>query len=108
VSAARLVHDVGKYIARTARNLPPGDVPEDLIAMLVQDLYLLAGGQRASVVFDDLAAGVPGAAGVRDLLSEIDRLEVEVRGGEQGAVRRAAALALEVERRLRALQGGSR
>jgi hypothetical protein len=100
---ARLINDVGKYVARTARNLPDGLVDDDLIAMMVRDLYELQPGRRASRVFEELSVGMPGMTGVRALLAEVDALEPRVRGGDQDAVRRAAALACEIERGLRAL-----
>jgi hypothetical protein len=76
-----------------------------MIDMLVRDLYELRPGQRASVVFADLArfAGAPPFDEVRALFREIDALEPEVRSGASAAVRRAATLARAVEARLRAL-----
>ena len=48
----RLAHDVGKYVARAARNLPAsGPVPAVLVGMLVDDLFALRDGQPASAVF---------------------------------------------------------
>ncbi|HEX4459952.1 MAG TPA: hypothetical protein VIA18_18370 [Polyangia bacterium] len=101
----RLVHDVGKYVARTARNLPTQPTAE-MVAMLVQDLFELRPGRRASSVLAELAADAsdePPLADARLLLAEADSLEAAVRRGEPAAVARAAALALRVERRLRAL-----
>ena len=101
---ATLVHDVGKYVARTARNLPP--VPtREMIDMLVRDLYELRPGQRASAVFADLAAfaGAPPLDEVHASFAEIDRLEREVRAGTPAAVTRAAGIARDIEARLRAL-----
>jgi len=114
--AAKLAHDVGKYVARTARNLPPAGtaVPDALVKMLVRDLYALSGTRRASQVLDDLAAPVPAVAGdervvrARSLLREVDELEGAVRAGEGGAIRRAAACALEVESLLRAAAAAAR
>ena len=51
---ARLVHDVGKYVARTARNLPAAPTPE-MLDMLVRDLYELRPGRRASALLAELA-----------------------------------------------------
>jgi len=99
---ARLLHDVGKYVARTARNLPPAPTTE-MIEMLIRDLYELRPGRRASALFAELAPPEPALDGVRALLAEVDRLEPSVRAGEAAAVARAAALAREVELRLRAL-----
>jgi hypothetical protein len=103
---ARLVHDVGKYVARTARNLPTAPTPE-MIDMLVRDLYELRPGRRASAVFAELAPLEPSLAGVRALLSEVDRLEPSVRAGEAAAVARAAHLACAIEAELRALMVGA-
>jgi hypothetical protein len=101
---AALVHDVGKYVARTARNLPPSPTRE-MVDMLVRDLYDLRPGQHASVVFAQLAAfaDAPPLDDVHALFAEIDRLEAEVRAGAPDAVMRAALLARDIEARLRAL-----
>ncbi len=106
-----LVHDVGKYVSRVARNLPAaGDVPDVLVEMLVRDLYELEAGVRASAVFAklrgsgfdaDLDAKLDEVSGGLDA---IDALEARVRAGETEAVRRAAGLALRVDSRLRALE----
>jgi hypothetical protein len=104
--AARLAHDVGKYVARTARNVADGPVPAPVLAMLVKDLWELPAGGRASVVFERLAAPLrpdPRLEEAGGRLAEIDALESAVRAGDDGAVRRACALALEVERLLRAV-----
>ena len=62
---ARLVHDVGKYLARTARNLPAGcALDAALLDMLCRDLYGDARSPRPSARFAELAAGM-GAPGVR-------------------------------------------
>jgi len=99
-----LVHDVGKYVARTARNLPPNPTRE-MVDMLVRDLYELRPGQHASAVFASLAAyaGAPPLEAVRALFVEIDNLEAAVRAGAPAAVARAAAIARDIESRLRAL-----
>lgn len=106
MTTASLVHDVGKYITRIARNLPKeGPIPPALVGMLAKDLYETHRGRRASVRFEELASDVPEGplSEVRALLVEIDALEASVRAGDPIAVRRAAALALEVDARLRAL-----
>jgi hypothetical protein len=107
---ALLAHDVGKYVSRTARNLPPGPVPPPLLEMLAKDLWALPAGGTASEVFARLAAPLRGApspdprlAGVGACLAEIDGLEADVRAGRDAAVRRACALALEVETLLRTM-----
>jgi hypothetical protein len=101
VSRSRLYHDVGKYVARTARNLPDGKLERDLIEMLVRDLYALKPGRRASAVFEELREPDPRLEEVRQFFVAIDNLEPLVREHDEAAVRGAAALALEVERRLR-------
>lgn len=100
--AARLAHDVGKYVARIAKNAPAdGPFPAALVPLLVEDLYASPGGGRPSARFDALAP--PGElAAVREAFAAIDALEDAVRGGDPGACRRACALALEVEAALRA------
>jgi hypothetical protein len=104
---ARLVHDVAKYVARTARNLGAGPIPAPLLPMLAKDLYALDGHDRASSVFEARAREVHGhedtLAFVRARFAEIDALESAVRAGDEGAARRAAALAREIEDALRAL-----
>lgn len=103
MSRKALVHDVGKYVARTARNLPAdGPVPRVLIDMLCRDLYALTDSQRASERFEELAHGLE-LEGCRALFVEIDELEPRVREGDDEAVRRVAALALQVESELRSL-----
>ena len=103
-----LVHDVGKYVARTARNLPP-EPTREMIDMLVRDLYELRPGQRASRVFAALATfdGAPPLEDVRAMFGEIDGLEREVRAGDVAAVMRAAAIARDIETRLRAVAVGA-
>ena len=107
--AARLAHDVGKYVSRTARNIPAGDIPEVLHGMLLEDLFAIDGQRPASAVFEELAAPLEQElkderlGECRDLLVEIDGLEQAIRGGEVEALRRAAELALEIDARLRAV-----
>ncbi len=107
--AATLAHDVGKYIARIARNLPAGDLPEGLVKLMEDDLYAIDGERRASAVFEDLAAPLeaqlsdPLLTACRDHLAAIDALETAVRAREPAAVRRAAARALQIEADLAAL-----
>jgi hypothetical protein len=97
-----LAHDVGKYLARTARNLPERPSPE-IVEMMTRDLYALREGERASQVFESLAAGIitPDLGAIRELFRQIDALEPRVRARDEAAVRSAAAIACEVERRLR-------
>ncbi|HJL15717.1 MAG TPA: hypothetical protein RMH99_08680 [Sandaracinaceae bacterium LLY-WYZ-13_1] len=106
-AAAALAHDVGKYVARIARNVPPhGPVPDALVPLLVADLYALPGGERPSARFEALAAALaedPRVERARAGLWTIDALEAAVRAGEDDACRRACAAALEVEASLREL-----
>jgi len=101
VKRSRLYHDVGKYVARTARNLPDGKLEHDLVDMLVRDLYQLRPGRRASEVFDEEREPDARLEEVRQFFIAIDKLEARVREYDEAAVRGAAALAIEVERRLR-------
>jgi hypothetical protein len=102
---SRLLHDVGKYVARTARNLPDGPLDRELIDMVARDLYELKPGRRASQIFDELAEPDARLQEIRPFLTAIDKLETRVRAYEEAAVRGAAALAIEVERRLRDFAG---
>ncbi len=101
-TAARLAHDVGKYLTRTARNLPGGAVPDALIPLLTKDLYATDGKRSASQVFEVLGRPLLEAPfdtrldTCRARLAQIDALETSVRRVEQPALRRAAQLALEV------------
>ena len=52
--ARALAHDVGKYVARTARNVPDGGWTTELASMLASDLYDLR-GERALQIFLRLA-----------------------------------------------------
>lgn len=109
---ARLVHDVGKYVARTARNLPPAPapVPAFAVGMLVRDLYETAPNRRASFLLDEIARGLDGSPELeraRALLAEADALEREVRAGDEAALRRVASIAREVEVVLRAASRSS-
>jgi hypothetical protein len=101
----RLAHDVGKYVARTARNLPPGPPDPELVRMLARDLYALGEGRRASAVLSELAGALasPALDRARALLAEADALEAALRAGDRAAVERGAAIAREVETLLRGL-----
>jgi len=110
---ARLVHDVAKYVARTARNLPPppAPVPAWAAAMLARDLYETAPPhRRASFLLDEITRGLdptPELDRARALLAEADSLEREVRAADETALRRAASIAREVELVLRAAARGT-
>ena len=97
--ASLLAHDVGKYVARIAKNVAPGGpLPAALVPLLVKDLYALAGG-RASARFEELAAGVSDERleQARAHLAAIDRLEARVRAGEQAACVEACDHARRIE-----------
>ena len=106
--AARLAHDVGKYLARTARNVDDESWTPELAAMLCRDLFALDGG-RASAVFAVHARAIEELVGprpcarerVRALLAQIDALEDSVRRNELPALVRAARLSLAVQAALR-------
>jgi hypothetical protein len=107
-AAARLAHDVGKYVARTARNLPdPITAPLDgtLHAMLIADLYGDARAPRPAQRFAQLAASFvePRLDPVRVSFAALDALESDVRAGQLFAVQRAAALSRDIEDTLRCL-----
>ena len=107
--AAALAHDVGKYVARTARNVPDGGWTPDLVSMLLRDLYDLR-GERALQVFLRLApaatsplAGFPEWTTAHDLLCELDAMERELRAGHAPSLQSAALRALQVESALQEL-----
>lgn len=102
-----LVHDVGKYITRAARNVPEaGPVPPVLIPLLVDDLYGTRRGERASKIVADCAPlfvawiAPNERAALEGALGRIDALEAEVRLGDPRAALEAVALAREVDRSL--------
>lgn len=124
-AAARLVHDVGKYMTRTARNLRPGDyatLGPALRAMLISDLYGTATADRSAgtetpharflrlvAPFSTMEAS-PGAAnwvaGCRDLFGDLDALRDAVLRGDADAAARAGAVALAIDAKLRDLAAG--
>lgn len=91
-----LHHDVGKRIARTARNVRVFPVPPAILALLVKDLYAIDGSARASAVFEARAHDAIDEALCRDALRAIDAIEHDVRAGDEHAVREAIRLALVV------------
>lgn len=116
--AARLAHDVGKYLGRTARNLPPepGALDGELLGMLLRDLYGAGPGPRPGALFASLRSELepllrePGRSPARALLAEaatgllkLDALEPEVRAGRLPALAEALRCALRVESSLRRL-----
>lgn len=107
-----LVHDVGKYVARTARNLgsPPAlPLAAPLFRMLLADLYEGKQGQRPSLRFAELRRQIttPELAAPLDevaaLLSELDRMEAAVRAADSTALVRAIEVAQAIEGKLRGL-----
>ncbi|UJR79408.1 hypothetical protein [Sandaracinus amylolyticus] len=108
--AATLLHDVGKYVARTARNLRDGQAIEAPFAsMLLRDVYETYRGARASARFEELAqplaALVPDVRldEVRALLGAIDARENEARAGDAAALSAIARDARVIEETLRAI-----
>ncbi len=108
----RLVHDVGKYVARTARNLgnsPTLPLSAPLLGMLLADLYEGKQGKRPSVRFAELRQQIatPELAKPLDeisaLLAEIDRFENAVRSADSNAIVCVTDLAQRIDSRLRAL-----
>lgn len=106
--AARLAHDVGKYVARTARNVAADGWTPELVAMLCRDLY--PQDRRLSLCFAELARPLQPWQGptavlqqVSDLLAEAERREPEVRHAVLADLTRVAAIARQVEDLLRGL-----
>jgi hypothetical protein len=106
--AARLAHDVGKYMARTARNVATEGWTPELVAMLCRDLY--PQDRRLSLRFAELARPLQPWQGptailqqVSDLLTEAERREPEVRLAVAADLNRVAAIARQVEDLLRGL-----
>lgn len=110
-----LMHDVGKQVARTARNVSDvgeGPLPDALLRMLIADLYALpgsAGSERASARLERIARGLDDPRFARHLdaaraaLVTLDAIEAEVRANDPAAVAHAIELARSVEVALRAL-----
>lgn len=108
--AAMLAHDVGKYIARAAHNLPEqGELPAPLAEMLVRDLFETHAGRSALARFDELAPELaaltsdPRLAEVRVLLEHAAAHEHAARAGDADALHALALIARSVESTLRAL-----
>jgi hypothetical protein len=106
--ALSLAHDVGKYITRAARNLPPGDVPVPLVDMLVTDLYRTDGTRNALEVYHALvqASGLSEPslpAAIPEGLAALMRLEPHVRAYDSDAVALARVTALRVDEACRAV-----
>jgi hypothetical protein len=108
-SARALCHDIGKYIARTARNVRDAEWTPELVTMLLADLYDLRGG-RALAVFLRLApaeesplARLPAWTAAHAALRELDTMEAKLRSRDRLALDQACRLALEVDNCLRQL-----
>lgn len=104
-----LAHDVGKYIARTARNVAAGSWTTELAVMLLDDLFD-EHGERALQAFMRLSSGAEHALAqfpewttAHDALVMLDGMESELRKGDRVSMDQAARLALTVEAALRAL-----
>jgi hypothetical protein len=111
---SQLLHDVGKYLARTARNVQPGErLDPPLLAMLCRDLYGDPGGPRPAARFAALMQELAPLysderlGAVADLLSELESLAPPLQQGQPAAVTRALALALQVEQLLRGVAADS-
>jgi hypothetical protein len=107
--ASALAHDVGKYVARTARNVSDGVWTPELVRMLLRDLYDLH-GERALHAFLRLApaetsplSSFPEWTTAHDLLCKLDTMEPELRAQHAPALQSAARRALLVESALREL-----
>ncbi len=104
-----LHHDVGKYIARIAKNVSPDETPlaPPLLAMLVKDLYETYRGQPASARFATLHAALPEPLRASPILANalaslrtIDAYEPDVRAGDMNATRIVVRESLLVSRLL--------
>jgi len=109
-SAKKLVHDVGKYVSRAARNLQKAPAAGPLHEMLLDDLYRTDGLNRASDIFEALVGPLDARTNVRpfidrcrNALCRIDALEEAVRGLNESAIREAVRAATTVDDALRAM-----
>ena len=104
--AAKLAHDVGKYISRMARNLGDGDIPQPVAVLLFKDLFAIDGKNTAANVFETYAAALEAImkdsrlTECRIKLKEIDSLKGSIANEDTAAMRKAATLALEIEESL--------
>jgi len=100
----RVLHDVGKYVARTATNLPEGALVSPALAdLLLRDVYGRGDEARMSATFDSLVGETddPILTECRECLRTIDGLEADARSGDPDALARVAALARRVAARLK-------
>lgn len=108
VDRERVLHDVGKYVARTAMNVPAGaPVPPALAELLLRDVYGRSGEPRMSATFDALVGATDDAAltECRERLRAMDGLEDAARAGDAEALETLAALARAVAERLKEWAG---
>lgn len=106
--ARSLAHDVGKYVARAARNLPAeGPIPSVLVDMLRRDVRApLPSGVLPRARFDELARTLPDRAEldeVRAAFDAIDARAAALEAGDTATVREVAAHARAIEAALRTL-----
>lgn len=105
IDRERVLHDVGKYIARTAMNLPEGAlVSPPLADLMLRDVYGRGDEPRMSETFDALVGETddPILGECRGCLKDLDALEAGARAGEPDALVRVATLARRVAARLKA------
>ena len=99
--AESLSHDVGKYVARIAKNVPVGgDVPKALVPLLRKDLYSLPGGQRPSECFESRISAVDKDVrleAAKGFFRRLDALENKVDAGDAQSLREACQLAVSIE-----------
>ncbi len=110
--ARALAHDVGKYVARAARNLPAeGAIPRVLVDMMLRDLHAaLPSCPTPRARFDALARelatlGVTDARldQVRSALDDLAARRDAIATGDPAELRRAAKDALAIEQALASL-----
>jgi hypothetical protein len=107
-AAARLAHDVGKYLGRIARNVE-GEVPPALAPLLLRDVYETHAGRPALARFDALAPALgayardPRVVAAHEALQRAAALESAARALDPTALRALVAIARDVESQLRAL-----
>lgn len=104
-----LHHDVGKYIARIAKNVSGTATAKETLSsslhgMLVKDFYETHQGRPASVRFNELRDALPMPlrecevlTEVSSLLTKIDALETEVRRARPPALLEAIRASLQIE-----------
>ena len=108
--AADLVHDVGKYVARAARNIPDeGPIAAPLVPMLLRDCYETHAGRPASARFEELAAQLERCvrderiAATRAALAQVDALADSARRADPDALLALARHARQIDTLLREL-----